>query len=76
MRFLCWKKRHAALPYQRQKPFHFHYHLFPFPMEFFRRLPMAGTPLLFGLASQMEGKVQLATDVISEFNRICFDALV
>jgi len=45
-------------------------------MEFFRRLPMAGTPLLFGLASQMEGKVQLATDVISEFNRICFDALV
>jgi hypothetical protein len=45
-------------------------------MAFFRRLPMAGSPLLFGLASEMEGKVQLSPDVLCEFGGFFIRGLV
>jgi hypothetical protein len=37
------------------------------PLVGFRRRPVAGTPLLFTLARQIDGKIQLAPDVLCEF---------
>jgi hypothetical protein len=67
--FACRKKRHTALPHERQQVFHFSHHFFPLPLVRFGRFPMARTPLVFGFASELDCKVQLGPDVLCEFRK-------
>lgn len=68
LRIACCKKRHTALPHERQQPFHFDHHFFPLALVHFGGFPTAGTALVFGFASKLDGGVQLGPHLLCEFD--------
>jgi hypothetical protein len=53
---------------QRQQTFHFGHRFFPLPLVDFGGSPTTRTSLVFGFASELDGKVQFGPDVLCQFN--------